>query len=147
MIFITLLNFLTFNLYVRIIFLKITFPLSRPFMISYILPYFLIIAMTIQEWIPTCSCIYFQYKILMFKTNILLFITSIILIFKGEVKNYTRWEWKTWEWTTLILPSPSPSQHYDYQAPPSIKGFITKFTFFCSNYKALGFLQFLCRSC
>ena len=55
------------------------------------------------------SCKYFQYNILKLKTHTLLLITSIILMFKGEVKNYARWDWKTRERTTLILPSPSPA--------------------------------------
>ena len=31
---------------------------------------------------------------LKFEKNILLLLTSVIFIFKGKVKNYTRWEWK-----------------------------------------------------
>ena len=50
------------------------------------LPYFFIIAMTMQE----CSyCKYFQNKILKFEKIIMLFIPSLILILKGKVKNYT----------------------------------------------------------
>ena len=62
--------------------------------------------MTVQEYVFLYK--YFQYKILKFEKKNLLFVTSVILILKGEVKSYTRWEWKTREWTTL-LPSPFPS--------------------------------------
>ena len=50
------------------------------------LPYFLIIAMTMQEYVflKIFSC-----NILKFEKNIMLFIKSVILIFKGKVKNYT----------------------------------------------------------
>ena len=49
--------------------------------------------MIIQECVYSWK--YFYYKILKFEKNILLLITYVILIFKGEVKKYAGWKWKT----------------------------------------------------
>ena len=69
------------------------------------------------------------------KKNILLFITSVILIFKGKVKNHTRWKWKTREWTTLSLPSPFPSPRYDYRPPSPPKTLWLNSGFFVPNIR------------
>ena len=80
------------------------------------------------------------------KKNILLFITSVILIFKGEVIILYTLRMKNQRINNPRPPFPFPIPTIRLSDTSSTYDFMTKFTFFCSKYKALGFPQFPCRS-